>query len=133
MFQSGLNLNYNARTFTIPTPTSPTTYYVTIADPTLIGDKGTGTTLTATCQTSNALVGAPGNIYIGSILAIPGGGGETAQVRTDLYRDINGLGARVRTNEDNAGRRYHNLSMAVIIVSPAPKEAEISKLLREGS
>lgn len=66
--------NYNARTFTIPTPTAPTTYYVTVLDPGQIGDTGTGTTLTAQCQTSNALVGAPGYVYIGSITAIPAGG-----------------------------------------------------------
>jgi hypothetical protein len=58
---------------------------------------------------------------------------EIALARSDLYRDINGLGATVRRNEDNAGKRYHNTSLAVLIVSPPVKEAEISKLLREGS
>lgn len=67
--------NYNARTFTIPTPTAPTAYYVTIADPGQIGDTGSATNLTATAQTSDALVGAPGNVYIGSIVALPAGGG----------------------------------------------------------
>jgi hypothetical protein len=73
--------NYNARdasntpTFTIPTPTAPTTYYVTIADPAQLGDTGSATNLIATAQTSDALVGAPGNIYIGSIVALPAGGG----------------------------------------------------------
>jgi hypothetical protein len=74
-FASGLRLNYNARTFTIAVPGAPTTYFVTIADPNLIGDTGTGTTLTATCQTSNALVGVAGNIYIGTIIALPAAGG----------------------------------------------------------
>jgi hypothetical protein len=76
-FQSGLNLNYNGRTFTIPTPTAPTRYYVTIADPGLTGDLGTTASLTATCQTSNALVGVAGNIYIGSIVVLPAGGGSS--------------------------------------------------------
>ena len=58
---------------------------------------------------------------------------EIKLARSDLYRDINGLGATVRRNEDNAGKRYHNTSLAVLIVSPPVKEAEISKLLREGS
>ncbi len=67
--------NYNARSFTIPTPTAPTWYYVTIADPGYVGDSGAQTNLTATCQTSSALVGVAGNIYMGAILAIPAGGG----------------------------------------------------------
>lgn len=70
-------VNYNARTFTIPAPSVPTTYYVTIADPGYIGDDGTATNLTATAQTSNALVGVPGNTYIGSIIVQPAGGGTT--------------------------------------------------------
>jgi hypothetical protein len=68
-------VRYNARTFTIPAPSSPTTYYVTIADPSYLGDTGSGTNLTATCQTSQALVGVPDNTYIGSIVALPAGGG----------------------------------------------------------
>jgi len=74
-FFPGNVVNYNARTFTIPAPSVPTTYYVTIADPTYIGDTGATANLTATCQTSQALCGAVGNTYIGSILAIPGGSG----------------------------------------------------------
>ena len=69
------SVNYNARTFTIPAPSVPTRYYVTIFDPQYVGDTGSMTNLTATCQTSNALVGVPGNIYIGSIVALPAGGG----------------------------------------------------------
>jgi len=69
--------NYNARDFTIAAPTNPTTYYVTIYDPSSLGDTGTMTNLTAQCQTSNALVGAAGYVYIGSIVAISGGGGTT--------------------------------------------------------
>lgn len=68
-FNSG-SANYNARTFTIPDPGgTPTVYYVTIADSAQLGDTGALTNLTATCQTSNALVGQPGNIYVGFIIA----------------------------------------------------------------
>ena len=63
--------NYSARTFTISTPGSPTWYYVTIADATQQGESSP--VLTATCQTSNALVGVQGNTYLGAILALPGG------------------------------------------------------------
>lgn len=70
-------VHYNARTFTIPAPSVPTTYYVTIADPGYVGDSGTSTNLTATAQTSNALVGVAGNTYIGSIIVQPAGGGTT--------------------------------------------------------
>ena len=49
-FPSG-SANYNARTFTIPDPGgTPKTYYITIADPAGLGDTGTTTNLTATCQ-----------------------------------------------------------------------------------
>jgi hypothetical protein len=71
---SGNPVNYNARSFTITNPSVPTTYYVTIADPKQLGDTGALTNLTATCQTSSALVGAPGNTFIGSIVAVAGGG-----------------------------------------------------------
>jgi hypothetical protein len=67
-------VNYAARTFTIATPSVPTWYYVTIADPTQAGDPTSGTPLTATCQASNALVGVQGNTYIGAIQAYPAGG-----------------------------------------------------------
>jgi len=68
----GSTVSYAARTFTITTPTTPTWYYVTIADPTQAGESGSPT-LTATCQTSDSLVGVQGNTYIGAILALPGG------------------------------------------------------------
>jgi hypothetical protein len=68
-------VTYNARVFTIPNPTVPTTYYVTITDPGYTGDAPGETNLTAICQTSDALVGLAGNTYIGSIVALPGGGG----------------------------------------------------------
>jgi hypothetical protein len=66
---------YNARTFTIPVPSVPTTYYVFIADPQYLGDTGDETNLTAVCSTSNSLYGVAGQVYIGSIQALPGGGG----------------------------------------------------------
>jgi hypothetical protein len=67
-------LVYNPRTFTIPAPTVPTWYYVTVADPGYVGDTGGLPTLAATCASSNSLVGVSGNVYLGAILAIPGGG-----------------------------------------------------------
>lgn len=54
-------------------------------------------------------------------------------LRVNLYRDINGVGAAGRRNEDDAARRYHNLSMALLIAAPQGKESEVSKLLREGT
>lgn len=75
---SGLRTNYNARTFTIADPGgTPTLYYVTIYDPTLAGDSGTSTNLTAYCATTQAAAhwNDPGYIRIGTIQAIHGGGG----------------------------------------------------------
>lgn len=68
---------YNARTFTISAPSVATWYYVTVKDTAFIGDTGSTTNLTATCQTSSALVGVVGNTFIGAILALPAGGATT--------------------------------------------------------
>lgn len=73
------SVKYNARTFTIPAPATATWYYVTIADSGYVGDTGTQTNLAATCQTSNALVGVPGNTFVGAILALPAGGATTIE------------------------------------------------------
>jgi hypothetical protein len=62
-------VTYNARSFTIPDPTStPTWYYVTIADPDFDGDLGTAASLAAFADTTTAKVGVTGFIYIGAIL-----------------------------------------------------------------
>lgn len=53
--------------------------------------------------------------------------------RTELYRDVNGLGNRVRVNEDAAARRYHNISLAIIHAAPPNKETELCDLLHENS
>lgn len=58
---------------------------------------------------------------------------EIKLARSDLYRDVNGIGNRVRLNEEASAKRLHNISLACIIAAPAPKESEISDLLREGS
>lgn len=62
----GPKRHYSARTLTIPAPTEPTWYYVTIADSNL-----------PTCQTENTLCGELGNTYMGAILATPSGGETT--------------------------------------------------------
>jgi hypothetical protein len=69
--------NYNARVFTIPDPGAGNTvvYYVTIFDPAYVGDTGSGTNLSAFCETSSAKVGKQGYTFAGSILAVHGGGG----------------------------------------------------------
>jgi hypothetical protein len=66
-------VNYAARTLTIAAPSTPTWYYVTIADPTQAGESGSPT-LTATASTATTLVGVQGDTYMGAILALPAGG-----------------------------------------------------------
>jgi hypothetical protein len=78
LFSDGSAAAYAARTFTIPTPTVATTYYITIFDPNRTGDGGPTPTLTAQAETNNQFVGVPGYIYIGSIVALPGSGGGTS-------------------------------------------------------
>lgn len=69
------SVNYNPRDFAIPAPSVPTTYYVTIYDPGFIGDTGALTDRPSFAELTQAKVGAPGYIYIGSIVALPAGGG----------------------------------------------------------
>lgn len=69
------NVNYNASTITIPAPSVPTTYYVTIYDPQHIGDTGATANLARFAETTQAKVGQPGYVYLGSIVAIAAGGG----------------------------------------------------------
>jgi hypothetical protein len=71
-FASG-TVNYSARTFTIPSPSVATWYYISISDPAQTGESSP--TLIATCQTAETQVGLVGNSFIGAIQAIPGGGG----------------------------------------------------------
>jgi hypothetical protein len=68
----GLTAHYNSRIFTIPAPSVPTWYYVTIADPTQEGEVSTSALL-ATCQNSDDLVGIEGHVFIGAIEALPSG------------------------------------------------------------
>jgi hypothetical protein len=66
-----LTVNYSARTFTIPTPSVPTWYYVTITDNTQVGESGA--VLHADCVITTALCGVQGQTYMGAILALPAG------------------------------------------------------------
>lgn len=67
----------NTAAFTIPAPTAPTLYYVTIYDPAQLGETGATPTLTTFASTTQAgaHVGQPGYVYIGSITALPAGSG----------------------------------------------------------
>lgn len=72
----GNSVHYNARSWTISDPGStPTLYYVTIYDPSQIGDSlGTLTSFISTTQVG-AHWGEPGYVNIGTILAIHGSSG----------------------------------------------------------
>ena len=63
-FGSNAPVHYTARTFTIPAPTEPTLYYVTIEEQ----------TLKPSCVTTDTLCGEAGHIFMGAILASPKGG-----------------------------------------------------------
>jgi type II secretory pathway component PulJ len=58
---------------------------------------------------------------------------ELERARADLYRDINGIGNRVKADGEAASRRYYNLSMSLLIAAPQSKETELCGLLREGN
>jgi hypothetical protein len=70
-------VNYAARTLIITAPSVPIWYYVTIADPTQVGESGSPT-LTATASTSSSLAGIQGDTYLGAILALPPGSAVSA-------------------------------------------------------
>jgi hypothetical protein len=76
-FANAKTLSYNARTITIPDPGStPTWYYVTIADPDFLGDQGTSTNLIVSASAAPTNVGVQGNIYLGAIQCTHAGGGS---------------------------------------------------------
>ena len=63
VFDDSTTAIYSAETFTIPAPSVPTWYYVTVDSSTRV----------ATCDISGELVGVPGHVYVGAIQAIPAG------------------------------------------------------------
>ncbi len=96
---SGLQTFYVARNFTIAAPSSPITYYVTVFDPTFVGDTGNSATLTSfiSATQAGAHVGQPGYIYMGNIIANPAGtgggsgGGGTNPAAGSFFVEINGV------------------------------------------
>lgn len=95
---SGLQTFYFQRDFTIPAPSTPLTYYVTVYDPNQTGDTGAAATLTSFCANTQAgaHVGQAGYIYMGSITAIAGGGGTGtggggSNPPNAFYIEVNGV------------------------------------------
>ncbi len=72
-FSTG-TVSYLGATISIATPTSPTDYWVTIADPGQIGEGGGNPTLTYTANTTATPATAPGNTFAGKITVLPTGG-----------------------------------------------------------
>lgn len=62
------SVSYPTQTFMIPAPERPTWYFITVDQ----------RTQEATCQTSDALVGIEGHVYIGAIQASPASGSVNA-------------------------------------------------------
>ena len=54
---------------------------------------------------------------------------DTVQER--LLGDIKGIGGKLSYIDRQSGRRYHNLTTAVMLAAPANKENEVSSLLKE--
>jgi hypothetical protein len=72
----GNTVQYAARNITIPAPSGPTWYYVTINDPTQSGETDSPLTasLATNASTDTNLCGVLGQTYMGAILVLPGGG-----------------------------------------------------------
>jgi len=79
---AAVTLLYNARTITIPAPTAPQWYYITIADPDFYGDAGSTSPLQVFAEMTTEKCDASGYIYMGAIqvnasavaaLSLPGG------------------------------------------------------------
>ncbi|MCU1273766.1 MAG: hypothetical protein JWO48_1197 [Bryobacterales bacterium] len=73
---SGVVTNYNARSFSVSDPGVGNTqqYWVTIYDPGQVGDTGSGTTLSAYCDTNQTKWNTVGYIRIGTIVVTHTGG-----------------------------------------------------------
>jgi hypothetical protein len=74
-FASGPSVKYNARVMSIVAPSVPTTYFVSIFDPTQGGDPPGGPNLVTNCVNDQSFVGVPGWVYMGQIVAQPAGSG----------------------------------------------------------
>lgn len=83
---SGVKTNYNARSFSVSDPGAGNTqqYWVTVQDPALVGDTGSGTTLSAFCDSNQTRWNTAGFIRIGTIVVThagsvsSGGGGSSS-------------------------------------------------------
>jgi len=51
---------------------------------------------------------------------------------SQLRRDLNGIGSRMREVEKKSDIRFHNVSLAMMHISPVEKEKEVCDFLREG-
>ncbi|HWR36364.1 MAG TPA: hypothetical protein VN622_10895 [Clostridia bacterium] len=73
LWTTGITSSYDARAFTIPDPgATPVVYYVTIYDPTQVGDSAGA--LTAYCETTSTRAKTAGYIFAGKIIATHAGG-----------------------------------------------------------
>jgi len=48
-------------------------------------------------------------------------------------KNLNGIGSKVTANEKDAARRYHNLSMALMLAVPTEQEEKLTHLMKEDS
>jgi hypothetical protein len=87
---------------------------------------------TETQLTIAAWIFLGGGFYAWTKSSIAGLKSDLKAARGELYRDINGIGAKVRQDEDAAARRYHNTSLAITLIAPVAREKEVCDFLREG-
>jgi hypothetical protein len=58
--------------------------------------------------------------------------GESAHEIGNVRGDLNKLGIKVREGEAGQQRRFHNISLAMVVIAPVDKEKEVCDFLREG-
>jgi hypothetical protein len=58
---------------------------------------------------------------------------ELAKARGDLYRDINGIGTKVRADQNAAKRHHSNNNNVLIFIAPKDKQVAVMGMLREDS
>jgi len=78
------------------------------------------------------LIFSAGGFYVYARLSIVQLRKDAKQSHQELKKDINGLGAKIARIEYQTDTRHHNASLAIMVAVPVEREAEITKLLKEG-
>jgi hypothetical protein len=56
---------------------------------------------------------------------------EIADLKAEIAKDLSGIGMKVKAIDERENRRYHNVSLAIVLVAPSKDEDKITQFLKE--